>query len=246
MAEEGVPRQVLLEFPVQPRFTFDSFIETPSSRFALNLCRTLAESQNAGFQSLFLHGGAGSGKTHLLLAMGNRAGERGTTALYVPCASWAPQGESGSLESGADWTQRLAGTSLLLMDDVDHLAARPRAQEIVYEAYNRLKAQGGRMVFSARLAPESLPDTRSYLTSRFQWGLTAGLGPLDDAGLERVLKKLAQDLGLEIPDAVSRFLIHRLPRDYPALKKTVDRLNRASLEQKCRVTLPWVKSLLDL
>lgn len=239
-------RQFLLRFPAQSHFTFDSFIDSPATAFAVASARSLARDADPPGSSLFISGPAGTGKTHLLMAMGNEALHSGIDSLFLSCKLWNDRLESTTLDNALQWAQDVASNRLLLVDDVDFLNGKPRGQEILYQVYNELRDRGGRLAMTSRARPNELEKTEAFLVSRLQWGLTAELNPPGDDALERILLKLAADCGMELPESVARFMIQRLPRDFTSLREAVDRINRESLAQKKKVSQALVKSALKL
>ncbi len=239
-------RQFSLKFPAQPLFTFSSFIESPATAFAAASAKSLVRDAAPTSEALFISGPTGSGKTHLLLAMGNDASQTGVDSLFLSCRHWIDKLESASSEEALQWGQHIASHRLLLVDDVDLLSGKAQAQEVLYQVYNEIRENRGRLAMTSRLRPNELGKTEPFLVSRLQWGLTAELNPPGDDTLELLLIKLGQDRGLEIPQNVVQFLIQRLPRDYPSLLQAVEKINDASLSLKKKVTVGMVKSVLDL
>jgi len=238
--------QFLFRFPAQPLFNFDSFIESPSSAFALSAAQDLVGNPDAPFQTLFISGGPGSGKTHLLMAMGNEASNQGQDTLFISCKEWVEKLNSAAPEQGLEWASEVSRHQLLLMDDIDYLTGVPKAQEILYQVYNTIRENGDRLALTSQLPPDRLPETESYLTSRFQWGLTVGIDLLSEKAQASVLTKLGKDRDLELPERVVNFLIQQLPRDYPSMKNAIEKINTESLRQKKKVSIPLVKSALDV
>lgn len=242
----GAARQFLLRFPAQPHYTFDSFIDSPSTAFAVASAKSLARDPDPASRSLFVSGPAGAGKTHLLMALGNEVAQSGVEPLFLSCKLWNERLESTTLDKALQWAGKVVSHPLLLVDDVDCLNGKPRGQEILYQVYNELRDRGGRLAMTSRTRPNELKKTEPFLVSRLQWGLTAELNPPGDEALERILHKLARDGGLELPESVARFLIQRLPRDFASLREAVETINRESLAQKKKVSLGMVKNALKL
>lgn len=237
-------RQLTLNFPASPEYTFDNFIVSKGSEFAWNAVQEAVLPGTPHYQTLFIAGGPGLGKTHLLMAAGNRIAEtRQGAALYMHCADFIETVRAGP-ESAASVLAPLETVEVLLMDDLDRIAGQTAAQEKLYLIYNTLMDHGKRMVFAGRTPPHRLPDTENYLRSRFKWGLTVELEPIDDATTARLIHKLGRDVGLEIPEKAIQFLLTRLPRDYSSIKESVTRINRESFKRKQKVTLPLVKAAL--
>lgn len=249
MAEHDTSsRQYVIQFPARPEYRFSNFIESQGSRFALSCARELCSGDAVTYQSLYLSGASGLGKTHLLMSIGNHLAETGSPAkaLYVHCRDLIE-----SLDRGGSGLPGKLGTpgsenDFLLLDDIDRITDHPAAQEALYRIYNQTLEQGGKMVFAGRTPADQLEKTENFLTSRFKWGMTAELLPMDDEATSKLIHKLAEDLGLDIPDKITTYLLSRIPRDFQSVKSAVTRINEESLRQKHKVTLPLVKTALGL
>lgn len=247
MAEHD-SRQYIIQFPASPEYRFSNFIVSKGSRFAWSCARDISSGDPVDYQSLYLSGASGLGKTHLLIAIGNHIVETGSQEkiLYVHCRDLVEslsQGESGLPGNLGTPSSEI---NFLLLDDIDHIAGQPAAQEALYRIYNQTLEQGGKMVFAGRTPADKLEKTESFLTSRFKWGMTAELLPMDDEATTQLICKLAEDLGLDIPDKIITWLLNRIPRDFQSVKNAVTRTNEESLRQKHKVTLPLVKTALGL
>lgn len=189
-----------------------------------------------GAVTLFLAGPAGSGKTHLLQAACRAAQAQGVQAAYVPLAERAAL--SPALLEG------LEDYALVAVDDLDAVAGDGAWEEALFHLYNRLREAGGRLLGAALAPPEQsglrLPDLRS----RLAWGALYVLQLPDDATRLQILTRRARDRGLELPAEVGRFLLHRCPRDLPALLALLERLDRAALAAQRRLTIPFVREVL--
>ncbi len=247
MAEHDSPsRQYIFQFPAHPEYRFSNFIVSKGSRFALACARELCSGDPVTYQALYLSGASGLGKTHLLMSIGNHLAETGTMALYVHCQDLIESLNRG--DSGLPGNLGTPGSEIdfLLLDDIDRITDHPTAQETLYRVYNQTLEQGGKMVFAGRTPADQLEKTESFLTSRFKWGMTAELLPMDDEATAQLIQKLAEDLGLDIPDKIITWLLSRIPRDFQSVKSAVTRINEESLRQKHKVTLPLVKTALGL
>ena len=244
--QEPVSQQFIIQFPSRPEYEFSNFIVSEGSRFALKCAQDICSDNPATYQTLYISGAEGLGKTHLLMAIGNHLASRGTLALYIHCRELMES--LGQEEKSVD--QRLeehaARADFLLLDDIDRISGHSVAQEALYRIYNQIKERGGRMVFAGRTPASGLEATESFITSRFKWGMTAEILPMDDESSSQLFHKLADDLSLEIPDKVIDFLLARIPRDFQSIQQAVTRINQESLRQKHRVTLPLVKTALNL
>jgi len=249
MAEhDSSSRQYIIHFPTRPEYRFSNFIESKGSSFALSCAQDICSGKVVPYASLYLSGASGLGKTHLLMSIDNHLAETGsdTKALYVHCRDLIESLDRG--ESGLPGNLGTSGSEIdfLLLDDIDLITGHPAAQETLYRIYNQTLEQGGKMVFAGRTPADQLEKTESFLTSRFKWGMTAELLPMDDDATSKLIQKLAEDLGLDIPDKITTFLLNRIARDFQSVKHAVTRINEESLRQKHKVTLPLIKTALGI
>jgi DnaA family protein len=220
-------------WPAQQRF--DSFHVGATNGSALDVVRRAAEMEAAPW--VFVSGTAGSGKTHLLIAACNAAQSQSRRAQYVPLRT---------LSGARDGTVRgLGGCDLLALDDVDALAGDRDAEHALFDLYNRCRAEGSTLLFSAATPPAQAGITLPDLVSRLAICTQATLKPLDDGERRSVLRARAEARGIELDDAVLDFLFNRYARDLGSLATLLDRIDRESLAAKRRVTVPFLRGLLE-
>jgi chromosomal replication initiator protein len=249
MAEhESSLHQYIIQFPTRPEYRFSNFIESKGSRFALSCVQELCSGDAVPYKTLYLSGASGLGKTHLLMSIGNHLAETDSSAkaLYVHCRDLIES--LNRIESVLPGNLGAPGSEVdfLLLDDIDRITGNLPAQEALYRVYNQTLEQGGKMVFAGRTPADQLEKTESFLTSRFKWGMTAELLPMDDEAIAQLIQKLAGDLGLDIPEKIITYLLNRIPRDFQSVKNAVTLINEESLRQKHKVTLPLVKNALGV
>lgn len=183
---------------------------------------------------LYLSGPAGSGKTHLLLATCARARAVGADASYLPLASLA--GRLGEALAGH------ARTALVCLDGLEAIAGREADEVELFHFHNRARAAGTRVLYAANSMPAALGLVLADLRSRLEQCTRIALEPLDEAGRREVLRQRANRRGLELDDAVLDYLLRRVGRDLGSLTALLDRLDRASLAEQRRLTIPFLKS----
>ena len=240
-------RQLILGFPTRPEFKFSNYVVSDGSRFAFESARQVASGSPLPYSTLYLYGDHNLGKTHLLMAIGNHVSEAQPEKklAFISGREFVEKtGEDDSLEF-TPTLHRLLEADYLLMDNVDLISGSQAAQEKLYHIYNTLKEKNNLAVFTGRNPPETLAATESYLKSRFLWGMTAKIQPIDDATTEKILLKLANDAGLSIPEKSIKFLLARIPRNFTSIKSTVEKINQESFVQKKKVTIPLVKAALS-
>jgi DnaA family protein len=183
---------------------------------------------------LFLAGPDGSGKTHLLIAACALARGRGGDASYLPLASVA-----GRL---ADALAGQARAALVCLDGVDAIAGHRDDEVALFHFHNAARAAGARVLYAASAMPAALPIALPDLRSRLEQCTRIALEPLDEADRREVLRQRAARRGLELDDAVLDYLFRRVGRDLASLGALLDRLDRASLAEQRRLTIPFLKS----
>jgi len=213
--------------------TLEQFVVGPN-RSAVTFVQQLAE----GYPEpvTFISGISGSGKTHLLQAICQGAHQQGVHSAYVPLGD--PGIEMPALLEG------LERYALVCLDDVDQVDVENEAE--LFRLVNRLRDAGGRLVATAKMPAAELPIELPDLRSRLSWGPSFALSTLDDDDKLTVLQRRARMRGFELPDETGRYLLRHCHRNLPFQIALLERIDRASLAAQRRVTVPFVKQLLEL
>ncbi len=186
---------------------------------------------------LYLSGGIGSGRTHLLIATCAAAHGVGRSAQYLPLA--------GLRGARADAIRGFGGSELLAIDDLDAIAGERDSEHALFDLYNRCRAEGSTLLFAATVPAAqmgvSLPDLVSRLAACTQFTLK----PLEEAERRALLRARAHERGIELDDGVLDWLFARRKRDLPTLLAWLERIDAASLAARRRVTVPFLRSLQD-
>jgi DnaA-homolog protein len=214
--------------------TFASFRPGPNGPLVAAL---EARAAMPGLPPLWLYSAPGAGRTHLLQATCARAGERGRRAGYLPLAARWPS---------AEMTAGLEQLDVVCLDDLERVAGDAAWERALFALYNDLAEGGGNLVISANAAPTALPVALADLGSRLTACVVWQLRPLDEAEQGMALLARARALGVELPEETLLYLQRRLPRDLGALCDALDRLDAAALSQQRRLTIPFVRSVLQL
>jgi DnaA family protein len=188
-----------------------------------------------GPEAVYLWGPSGSGKTHLLEAAGRAFADGGGQVAYLPLAR--PERLSPSIFLG------LEGLHLVCIDDVDAVGGQREWEDALFHLLNRLRHAGTRWVATGNGPPGRLGLTLPDLASRLAGALTARLSVLTEPDRVEALERRARERGFRLPEQVTRFLLRRYPRDPHSLFALLDDLDRLSLQQGRRVTLPLVRAL---
>ena len=224
-------RQLPLALRFPPDQRLETFIAAPGGSIAQ--LRELARAEGA----LYLQGVEGVGKTHLALATCAAAEATGRHAAYLPL-----QAAHGRL---ADALQALEGNALVAVDGLDAIAGARADEVALFDFHNRARSAGIGLLYTARVAPAQLPLVLPDLRSRLSQCTRIVLDPLDEAARREVLRERAQRRGLAVDEAAYDWLLRRVGRDLAGLTSLLDRLDRASLAAKRRITVPFLRELLD-
>ncbi|TAM60771.1 MAG: DnaA regulatory inactivator Hda [Rhodanobacter sp.] len=219
-----------LRWPRRQRF---EHFHAGANAAALAAVQTLACEPGAAW--IYLHGPAGCGRSHLLMAACQAAAAAGRRVQYLPLAT---------LGDGAAVLRGVAGSELLALDDLGAIARNRAAEHALFDLYNRTRAEGSALLFAADATPThlglELPDLRSRLGACTQFALKL----LDDGERRVVLKAQAAARGIELDDSVLDWLFARYARDLGALLDLLDRLDQASLAAQRRITIPFLRGFL--
>ncbi|TFH87365.1 DnaA regulatory inactivator Hda [Billgrantia azerbaijanica] len=227
------PAQLPLGVGLRDDATFANFHAGPNASLVDRLEQQL---EAGGEPFLFLWGASGTGRSHLLQAACHAASDRDRRALYLPLR------ELGHFPPlMLEEAERL---DLVAIDDLEFVIGRRRWEEGLFHAFNRLRDAGRRLVVAAEAAPRQLPIALPDLASRLTWGMTFHVKALDDEERLAALQLRARVRGMQLPDEVARYILHRGPRDLGELCASLATLDRASLSAQRKLTIPFVKQAL--
>ena len=229
-----VPAQLPLGVGLRDDATFDNYYTSTANA---GLVQALVS--QIAFQAepyLYLWGSSGSGKSHLLQAACHAASDHDKRALYLPLADL---GHFPPL-----MLEEIERLDVVMIDDLECVIGRKRWEEGLFHAFNRLRDAGKCLVIAANASPRQLPVVLPDLASRLTWGVTFHLQPLDDDERLSALKLRANSRGMQLPDDVGRYILHRGPRELSKLCGALETLDQASLSAKRKLTIPFVKQAL--
>jgi len=187
---------------------------------------------------VYLWGGHGTGKTHLLQALCHLTAVEGQALAYLPlreAASLTPEVVEG-----------LEQLPLVIVDDIDAVAADAAWETALFHLYNRIREQGGRLIISGSQSPAAIGIVLPDLRSRLAGGLVLQLHALPDEDKASALRLQARQRGMEMPEEVAAYLLRRCPRDMNALFNLLEVLDRASLAAQRKLTIPFVKTVMEI
>lgn len=200
----------------------------------LNAARNAAAGNDI---QLYLHGGRDVGKSHILQAACRQAAENGCRTAYLPLAELA--------EYGVAMLDGLADMDLVCLDDIAAVAGERDWEETLVGLIDARHANHKALITACHVPPTELSFELADLRSRLGWGLVYGVHEADDDDKHRLLVQRASQRGLTLSNSVAAYLMRHFGRDVPGLLETLDQLDRASLIAKRRLTIPFIKQVLE-
>ncbi len=231
------PIQLPLGVRLRDDATFANFYPGANAA-AQGYVERLCEAEAGWTESLiYLWGGSGVGRSHLLQAACLRMEQLGLLAVYLPLMEL--------VEHGPSILDNLEQCELVCLDDVQALAGRADWEEAVFHLFNRLRDSGRRLLLAANAAPRELPVQLPDLQSRLSLALVFQLQELAEEDKLRALQLRASRRGLQLSDEVGRFILTRGARSMSGLFDLLERLDQASLQAQRKLTIPFLKEVLD-
>ncbi len=231
-----------------PRYRFETFVIGKANEVAATAARTLATSRTVSFNPLFIHGGTGRGKTHLLHAIGHAflQHNRGSRVVSMSAEKFMVEFIRALKENDTiGFKQRLRNADLLLIDDVQFIAGKDSTQEEFFHTMNEIITAGRRLVITSDRAPQDLDGIAPRILSRLSWGLVADINAADyELRFNIIVSKLEALPGVEMPRPVIDFLARRVTSSVRELEGALNRIGAYAMMTGRTIDIAFVEEVL--
>ncbi len=235
-----------LDANLQADRTFDNFIVGEGNRFAYAACQAVAQNPGAAYNPLFIYGGVGLGKTHLLHAIGNATSQEGYNVRYVTSETFTNEMiESIRTHTNVAFRQTYRNVDILLIDDIQFLQGKESTQNEFFHTFNSLTAANKQVVIASDRPPHLLTKLEDRLLSRFGGGLTVDLAPPDLEHRIAILHAKAYEKGVVVPEEVIRFIAEIFPNNVRELQGALNRVTAYAQLHQQPITLFLAQKILE-
>ena len=250
-SQQPTARQMSIDFStaaqLNQRYTFDNFVTGSGNQFARAASQAAAERPGKAYNPLFLYGGSGMGKTHLMQAIGHEVKKRQPTAnlCYVTAEKFLNEMiNSIRNDRMIGFRDRFRGVDVLLIDDIQFIAQKERVQEEFFHTFNALHESNKQVVITSDRPPKELAEIEERLRSRFEWGLIADIQPPDLETKVAILQKKAESEQVTLPTDVALFIASNVRTNVRELEGALVRLIAWCQVNHIEITLPCAQQCL--
>jgi chromosomal replication initiator protein len=232
---------------LNPRYTFDAFVIGSGNQFAHAACQAVAERPSKAYNPLFLYGGVGMGKTHLMQAIGHEISKRQPhlAICYVSSEKFTNEMiNSLRYDKMTSFRDKFRNVDVLLVDDIQFLAQKERTQEEFFHTFNALHESMKQIVIASDRSPKELAEIEDRLRSRFEWGLIADIQPPDLETKVAILQKKSEQEKVTLPTDVALYIASNIRSNVRELEGALIRLVAHSSLIGAEITLPYTQQVL--
>ena len=232
---------------LNPRYRFETFVVGNSNQLAYAGAKSIAENPSASFNPLFIYGGAGLGKTHLIQAIGQQIRDRnpGIKLVYMSAEALVTEIVAAlRYDRMAQFKERYRTVDALLLDDIQFIAGKERTQEEFFHTFNALYEAQKQIVFTSDAPPKDIASLEERLRSRFEWGLIADIQPPDLETKVAIVLKKAEEKKIDLPHEAALFIGERVRSNIRELEGLLNRVAAFASLTGNRITLDVTKEAL--
>jgi chromosomal replication initiator protein len=244
---DRVPASASRDLLFNPRNTFDNFVVGTNNNFAHGAAMAVAQTPGKSYNPLFLYGGVGLGKTHLLHAIGQHVAshKKGARVAYVSSEKFTNEFIDGIQNNQlVRFRRRYRQTDVLLIDDIQFLSGKERIQEEFFHTFNALHESHKQIVLTCDRPPNEIQGLEQRLVSRFEWGLCTDLQPPDVETRVAILRKKEKAMGVQLPEEVLNFIAQRIRTNIRRLEGALTRVASYASLTNTVMTVERVEGLL--
>jgi chromosomal replication initiator protein len=207
------------------KFAFSTFVVGASNRLAHAAALSVAENPGQTYNPLFIYGGVGLGKTHLLHAIGHKCAQAGLDVCYISSETFTNDLiQSIRNKQMAQFRERYRTPDVLLIDDIQFIAGKESTQEELFHTFNELHSHGKQVVLSSDRAPKAMATLEERLQSRFEWGLMADIQLPDTETRKAILQAKAEEHGVDVPDHDLDLIAHHVRNNIRELEGALNKV----------------------
>lgn len=241
-------RERLAHPSLNAKYTFQTFVVGASNQFAHAACKAVATQPGDHYNPLFIYGGVGLGKTHLVTAVGHQVRHNHAQARIAYLSAEAFMTDlisSLRRDRMGDFKERFRRVDLLILDDVQLLAGRERTQEEFFHTFNTLYDQRRQIILTSDKVPKDIPDLEERLRNRFEWGLIADIQSPDIETRVAIVQRKAELDRIALPEDVALFLATNVASNIRELEGSLRRLGAYASLRRCPITLDFARDVLQ-
>lgn len=231
---------------LSPNYTFERFVVGSSNQLAHAASQAVAERPGDAYNPLFLYGGVGLGKTHLLQAIAHRAYEKGMRVIYVSSETFTNDFINAIRRQTTEkFREHYRNADFLLIDDIQFIAGKESTQEEFFHTFNDIHSAGGQIVLTSDRLPRAIPTLEDRLSSRFEWGLLTDIQPPDLETRLAILRFKADEIGVRVPSDVMDFIARRAQSNIRELEGALNKVVAHAALIREQITLDLAKQALQ-